>query len=216
MFATMYCFSRAGYLAVVLGIFLLGLLKNRKFLILVFVFLFTWQAVVPTAVRERVNMTEDANGNLEASAEERVLLWTEARDTFLSDPIFGVGYSTFALRYHIDNLRDTHNWYVKILVETGLVGMLIALVLLLQMLALAWRLFRRAEDPLYRGLGLGLFLCGCCSIALNFFGDRWTYIEITGLLWVLLAAAARAANLDPGTEKKVDALAPPYAQMAYR
>jgi len=29
----------------------------------------------------------------------------------------------------------------------------------------------------------------------NFFGDRWTYLEITGLLWVLVAAAARAFEL---------------------
>jgi hypothetical protein len=27
------------------------------------------------------------------------------------------------------------------------------------------------------------------------FGDRWTYLEITGLLWVLFGAAARAMQL---------------------
>jgi hypothetical protein len=29
----------------------------------------------------------------------------------------------------------------------------------------------------------------------NGFGDRWTYLEINGLLWVLIAATARANEL---------------------
>ena len=81
IFATMYTFSRGGYLAVLFGVFVLGLLKDRKLLLVLGVFLLTWQTVVPTAVRERVNMTENANGQLEASAQERVELWKNAEES---------------------------------------------------------------------------------------------------------------------------------------
>jgi hypothetical protein len=67
--------------------------------------------------------------------------------------------------------------------------------MLQQILAVSFRLFRRARDPLYRGLGLGLFVAMISCMIANFFGDRWTYLEITGLLWVLIAAAARATTL---------------------
>src|SRR6202012_3118672 len=92
-------------------------------------------------------------------------------------------------------LKATHNWYVKVLVETGIIGFMIVLLLLQQSIAAAFRLFRRGEDPLYRGLGFGLLLALVASLVANCFGDRWTYIEITGLLWVLLSAAIRANQL---------------------
>ncbi len=195
LLATMYTFSRGGYLAVLCSVLVLGLLKDRKLLLILGAFLLTWQAVVPAPVRERVTMTENSNGQLEASAQERVDLWQNAETSFLHSPIVGTGFATFQLGEHVDNLKDTHNWYIKVMVETGIIGLVLAIALLQQLLALSYRLFKRATDPLYQGLGLGLLLATCSCIVANFFGDRWTYLEITGLLWVLAGAAIRASVL---------------------
>jgi O-antigen ligase len=81
------------------------------------------------------------------------------------------------------------------MVETGVIGLIMALVLFGQLFALSFRLFRKASDPLYRGIGLGLFLTMCSSVVANCFGDRWTYLEISGLLFVLVGAAVRANQL---------------------
>jgi putative inorganic carbon (hco3(-)) transporter len=220
LFATMYTFSRASYIAVVLGIFVLGVLKDRKLIPVVVVFLLTWQTIVPVAVTERVTMTQNSNGQLETSAEERVKLWENAKASMLSSPIVGMGYATYQFGSHVDDLKDTHNWYVKVLVETGALGLLIVLIMLQQALVLAYRLFRQATDPLYKGLGLGLFLSVCACIVLNFFGDRWNYPEIIGLLWVLAGAAVRATQLakeEPVTEAAVtEPIAPINPFMAYR
>ena len=220
LFATMYTFSRGAYLAVLFSVLILGLLKDRKLLIVLGVFLLVWQAVVPTAVRERVNMTENSNGQLEASAQERVDLWENAERSILRSPIVGNGFGTFQLAEHVDNLRDTHNWYVKVMVETGIIGLFITLLLLQQLVALGYRLFRRAQDPLYRGLGLGLLLAMCSCLVANIFGDRWTYLEITGLLWVLAGASARATHLmesDPPLELPHDTSEPAMPpHLAYR
>lgn len=199
IFATMYTFSRAAYLAILCAVFVLGLLKDRKMLLVLAAFLFTWQAVVPTAVEQRVNMTENSNGQLEASAQERVDLWQNAWRNIQRSPIVGTGFATFQLGEHIDNLKDTHNWYVKVMVETGIVGLALVLTMLTQIVLLGFRLFRRATDPLYRGLGLGLVVAMSSCLVANFFGDRWTYLEITGLLWVLVAATARALQLTTST-----------------
>ncbi len=122
-------------------------------------------------------------------------LLQNAESSFLHSPIVGNGYATFQFGQHVDNLKDTHNWYVKILVETGIVGFVIVLIMLQQVLVTSYRLFKRANDPLYKGLGLGLFVAMCTCLVANFFGDRWTYLEITGLLWGLIGAAARASQL---------------------
>jgi O-antigen ligase len=122
-------------------------------------------------------------------------LWTAAEESILSSPVLGNGFATYQLANHVDNLKDTHNWYVKVLVETGFVGLIIVLFMLQQMLAVSYRLFRRADDPLFRGLGLGLFLAIWACIVANLFGDRWTYLEITGPLWVLIGTAVCATYL---------------------
>jgi O-antigen ligase len=195
IFADLYTFSRGSYAALIVSVVVLGFLKDRKLIVIAAVFLFTWQAIVPTAVRERVNMTQNSNGRLEDSAQERVSLWQAAEESILSDPVLGIGFATYQMGNHVDGLKDTHNWYLKVMVETGIVGMIMVLAMLQQVLAVAYRLFKRAEDPLYRGLGLGLFLAMCSCIVANLFGDRWTYLEITGILWILVAAATRALQL---------------------
>jgi putative inorganic carbon (HCO3(-)) transporter len=220
VFATMYTFSRGAYLALLVSIFVLGVLKDRKLLLLGAVFLLTWQAIVPTAVRQRVTMTENSSGQLEASANERVKLWEAAEQSMLSNPIFGTGYATYQLSSHVDGLRDTHNWYIKVMVETGILGLIIVIFMFQQMFALAYRLFKRAEDPLYKGLGLGLFVAFCSCAVANCFGDRWTYLEITGPLWVLVGTAARAIGLiesEPTTElTTVDTAVHVNPYIAYR
>lgn len=195
LLACMYCFSRAGYMAVVVCVILLGILKDRKLIVLAAVLLFTWQIVLPTAVTQRITMTHSEDGQLEASAQERVDLWTNAEQTILHYPIFGTGFATFQFGEHVDGLRDTHNWYVKVLVETGVVGFAFALALLYQMFTISIRLFRKATDPLYKGLGLGLVICMVSAVITNCFGDRWTYLEINGLLWLLFGTALRADQL---------------------
>lgn len=193
--ATMYCFSRGAYLAVLVSVFVLGLIKDRKLLVIAGVFLLTWQAVVPKAVTERVNMTHNESGQLEESAQERVELWTNAEDSILHNPVFGTGFASFQFGEHVGGLKDTHNWYVKVLVETGVIGFVIALALLQSMYSVGIQLFRKATDPLYRGLGIGLIVCFASLTVANFFGDRWTYLEINGMLWVLVGAATRASAL---------------------
>jgi putative inorganic carbon (HCO3(-)) transporter len=195
VFATMYTFSRASYITLVAATTLLGILRNRKLIPVIIVFLFTWQVVVPKAVTERVTMTQNSNGKLEDSAQERIDLWENAKSSFFHSPIIGTGYATFMYSEHVGNLKDTHNWYVKVLVETGIVGFIIACFLIANMLSLTWGLFRNGHDSLYRGLGLGLFLAVVSNLIVTFFGDRWTYIEINGLLWVLMGAATRAYYL---------------------
>lgn len=214
LYAIMYTFSRGGYVAVLFSILVLGILKDRKLLVLFGVFVLTWQIVVPTAVRERVTMTQNVNGQLESSAQERVDLWKESWNSIVHSPILGNGFATFQYGQHVANLGDTHDWFIKVMVETGIVGLCMYFILLQQTLALSFRLFRRAKDALYRGLGLGLLLAMCSCIVANCFGDRWTYLEIIGPLFVLVGAAVRASHLMGPKEASEPASLPADASVA--
>ena len=194
-----YCleltFSRGAYVGFLCGLFVLGLIKERKFLILTVIILVSWQSFVPNAVKERVMMTHQENGELDSSAEERVTIWQDALQVFSEDPILGTGFNTYAYMGRYLGYTDTHNYYLKILIETGLVGLLIFLWLLGAACKMSWRLFRMAKDPVISALGCGLFAMLICTIVVNFFGDRWTFLQVNGFLWILLGLAARGLHV---------------------
>lgn len=196
----MYALSRAGYAAFLVGWLFLGVVKNRKLLLILVLFALVWTAVVPPAVQERVQMTYDPNrGELDPSAATRVDLWEDAMELVRTHPVFGIGFNTYAYLNRIRNYADTHNIYVKVLVETGAVGLLLFLWLLAKSFRGGWRLFRSAEDPFLRGLGLGLAGWVIAAAAANFFGDRWTFLQIQGLFWVMAGLVARGLDLEEET-----------------
>jgi O-antigen ligase len=188
----MYTFSRGGYLAILIGALFVGIMKNRKLILILTIFLATWQALVPNAVKERVLMTKNENGELEPSAGARVTLWENAIEIFKGDPVFGTGFDTYKFLHAVGPYEDTHNYYMKVMVEMGLIGLVIFLGIVTQMFLAGYRLFRSASaDDFIKGVGLGLAGMLIATLVSNAFGDRWTYIEETGFTWVIVAMAIR-------------------------
>ena len=191
----MYSLSRGGYAAFLVGWLFIGLTKNRKLLILLAAFLVLWAGVVPNAVRERVTMTYKTNGSFEPSTETRMRLWNDALQVVQSNPLFGTGFNTYAYMGRIGSYQDTHNIYLKVMVETGLIGLLLFLALLCGLFKAGWSLFRQDGDPFLRSLGLALAAWIVCTAAANLFGDRWTYLQVNGYLWILAGCVYRGLAL---------------------
>jgi putative inorganic carbon (HCO3(-)) transporter len=196
---SLYCLeltlSRGAYAGFLLGLLVLGLIKERKILILLVVLLVSWQNFVPYAVTQRVMMTYSESEGLDPSAGERLTLWEDALKVLNEEPIFGTGFNTYEYMGRVGPYTDTHNYYVKILMETGFVGLLVFLWLLGVACKMSWRLFRTARDPIMSSLGCAFFAMLICALIVNFFGDRWTYLQVTGFFWVLLGLVARGLQL---------------------
>ena len=193
--ALMYTMSRGGYAALLLGTLFVGLLKNKKLLLVLIVFLFTWQTLVPPAVRERVFMTHDDNGQLDPSAGDRVKLWENAVGYIKANPVFGVGFDTYKFMHALGPYEDTHNYYIKVMLEQGIIGLSIFLAILFNLFSRGFRLYRTSSDHFARGLGFGLAAMVLACAVTNLFGDRWTYIEETGYMWVITGFVARCQML---------------------
>ncbi|HBL40624.1 MAG TPA: hypothetical protein DDY98_03265 [Ruminococcaceae bacterium] len=110
----------------------------------------------------------------------RFKLYGIAWDYFLSSPIFGIGWREFSRRvvvfYHQDDaFRDTHNVFLQLLCETGIVGFLVFIALFTTALILTIRLilkYNRGELVLSDSDRFGLvfslsaqiyFLCYCMT-----------------------------------------------------
>ena len=205
-----YSLSRGGYLAFLAGCVFVGIFKQRKLLILLPVFLLTWTSLVPAAVQDRVTMSYDGQtGNLDNSAETRITLWEDALEMVHSSPIWGTGFNTYAYMHRerrTDGVEgyyeDTHNYYLKVLVETGFFGLLIFLFLLIWTFGYGFALFHRAKEPFAASLGLGLAAWVVCAVVANLFGDRWTYLQINGYMWILGGLVAQAWAVEKSNRAK--------------
>jgi putative inorganic carbon (HCO3(-)) transporter len=194
--ALMYTLSRGGYIAILVGSLFVGIMNNKKFLLILGLFLLTWQTLVPNAVRERVFMTTDSSGQLESSANERVTLWTNAVEIIKGNPAIGTGFDTYKFMHAVGPYEDTHNYYVKVMVEMGLPGLITFLGILGALFSAGYGLYKSEQsDDFMRGLGLGLAGMVIATAVANAFGDRWTYIEETGFMWVIAAMAVRGRML---------------------
>ncbi|MGH9775407.1 MAG: O-antigen ligase family protein [Candidatus Acidiferrales bacterium] len=191
IYCLLFSYSRGAYLAFALGLGFMALFRERKILVGLLVVVLGWQIFLPTAASERIAMTYNKDTGLESSAQERVQLWEDAWQLFVGHPVFGIGLETYEYMDRVSAeghgwLHDTHDYYLKVLAETGLVGLFIFLWLLFCILREGWRLFCEAEEPFLKSLGLGFTALMVCAIVLNLFGDRWTYIQVDGILWALL------------------------------
>jgi len=197
----MYSFSRGGYLALLVGFLFLGLAKQRALLLLLLALALVGTSLVPKVVEERVLMTYDeSNGSLDHSADTRLTLWEDAMQGIQINPVMGTGFDTYAHMHRVGNYQDTHNFFVKVLFETGVIGLFIFLWLLGKTFGTGYKLFRRAKDPFLASLGLGLAGWVVCCFVANCFGDRWTFLQVNGYMWVLCGLVSQGLALEGSAE----------------
>lgn len=200
IYSLMYSYSRGAYVGFLAGFLAIALLKKRILLVPLFLFLIVWKSVLPLSVVERVEMTfiDEAKGvDIEKAKETdamtvggthlstagRKRLWDEALEYFRESPIFGTGFRTYGKLTGM----DTHNEYLKMLAEGGIIGLFIYLWFYYLALRSGWRLYKNADENLLKAFGFGFFCAVIGSIVVNFFGDRWSYLQIGGLYWIFWA-----------------------------
>ncbi len=191
-----FSYSRGAYLAALSVMVFLGLFKKKSLLILSFILLLSWHTLLPSSVVERIEMTKTESGELERSASLRLNLWDHAMNLFKQNPIFGVGFGGFA--YTVPegmHLRDTHNFYLKILSEQGIIGLFLLLLIFYKAFKSGWRLFKMSKEPFYKGLGFGFLGCIIAFIVTNMFGERFSYFVLGSYFWALWGLVDRGILL---------------------
>ena len=143
-----------------------------------------------------------SHASQEISAEGRTMLWRESLQVLRAFPIFGCGLGGFEsafLRYKISTpmVRDNyaHNDYLQFLIELGIVGFAIGVVLFASIFSRTWRIASRRRDPGRRFLALGC-LGALTAIGLHSFVDFNLYIPANAMLLAWIAGVASSLNQD--------------------
>lgn len=182
----LFSFSRGAYAATIGVLVFFGVVKKRSLLILALILFISWQTLLPSSVVDRIKMTSGGPRGPESSVAVRLDLWNRAVELFEKNPIFGVGFGGFELSVPDKaEIKNTHNLYLKILSEQGVIGLSLLALTFFMALKSGQRLFNRGGTPFQKGLGFGFLGCTVAFIITNMFGDRWSYFVLGDYFWIV-------------------------------
>jgi O-antigen ligase len=195
-------FSRGAYVGMVLAGLAAGYLRGKLFLIgwgiMAAALFVAMPELIPESMLDRMAQTSEAtgpHGEMDASSENRLVLWDAALDMTLESPILGKGFKAFSAlksRYTAVPVReaDPHNMFLYICSQMGIPALILFLLVLYGMHRLGTALYRGGRDPFTRVIGMGAAAMVIGILAVNMFGTRMVSIDCNGYVWIYLAVLA--------------------------
>ena len=158
--AFLFTKSRTSYLALIPGLMTLGFLVERR-IIIVGILLISFVVsplFLPMAVKNRVMYTftqPEASGQvtignirLDTSTSARLLSWKQALKDWPEHPLLGYGVTGYMF---------VDAQFPRVLLETGLVGLVAFFYLLFSIFKVAWNNVRKMQTSYFKGLSIGFF-----------------------------------------------------------
>lgn len=191
-------YSRTAYIAILAGLAVILLLSKirLKLLLPALGLLLAAPLLMPPAAMERFDSISIEAGERDESTDSRFVFWNEAIVNFREHPIIGTGLHTAHHPEFSSREMDVHNFFLRELMEKGLVGALILLGLIWSVSRLLWRGLSISEPgSWYGGLMLGLAGAWIALLIGNTFGDRFTHYPMIAHFWLYLGLALRGLQL---------------------
>jgi O-antigen ligase len=196
----LYTQSRASYLAFfpMLAVFV-WLSEKRKVVMLFVLFVAALLPLAaPQVVKDRVTYTftqryhpgqhvEIKDVRLDTSTSARLRSWKDALQDFPRHPVMGFGVTGYSF---IDAQ------FPRVLLETGLVGMIVFLLLLLAVFKQGITVFEQADDLLHKGISMG-FLAGYAGLLVHAIGSNtFIIVRIMEPFWFVAGMVAMIPELE--------------------
>ncbi len=170
-----WCFlktqSRGAWLSFIVAILCLFSIKSKKIFITILILLAASPFFLPDNIKQR--FSDFSTITTQGTAWERVKLWQGTARMVKAHPILGFGVNTYTKNfpeYKPENYPDakyTHNSYLHMAGEIGVVGVGIFIAFLLLLVISALTVIKKLQRGIHRDLYLGLlagvigFLCHC-------------------------------------------------------
>jgi O-antigen ligase len=185
-----YTLSRASYLAVIPMYVALLIFSEKKktLLIALCVAVFVSTFIFPSVVKQRVVFTftqrpqhgqmEIAGVKVDTSTSARLRAWKSSLNDFVKRPLFGYGVTGYGF---------VDAQFPRVLVESGLIGLMAFLNLLYRIFRLAHHRLKESTDPYSKGLIAG-YLSGFIALIFHSIGaNTFIIVRIMEPFWLFTA-----------------------------
>ena len=164
--ATLFTYSREALLALAAAGVVIGLVGDRRLLVAV-VGLGLLAMLADPKVVQHLAFGFSSTYSQVSLSYGRLYFWLKSFPLIASHLWFGVGpglfggsvafdfHSLVELRYGLESMSTVDSQWIQLAAETGILGVLAILWLLVGMIKMAVTVFRRETDPLWRALALG-------------------------------------------------------------
>lgn len=180
----------------VIGLAVVGLIQSKRLLAGLAIGLIASVVFVPNVLSRvtsatTVSSVQSVGGNTNSSLSWRLAYWTEVLPLANSNPITGIGLNM--TQYQTDAAKQPHNDFLRAYVETGIIGFVAYVALMISMLGLG----RRARDASYagtfdRGIAAGFWGVAVAFVLVSVAANVITNVA---LLWYVAAFAAAASSV---------------------
>jgi O-antigen ligase len=194
----LYTQSRASYLAVIPTYLVLSIFSQRRFYLMagLIAVLALSPLIVPRVAQERIRGTftqpeqkgqiQFGKMRLDTSASARIIGYKEGLSHWRKSPILGYGVTG----HHFMDAQ-----YPRILIETGIVGMLAFAWLVYALFRVGLGIWRDQQDNLLRGLSVGL-VGGLAGLLVHAIGaNTFIIVRIMEPFWFLAGIAIALASI---------------------
>ena len=188
-----FTFSRGAWLAIILSVLLLGLWVDKRILILMVLVALLTPTLMPS-VYHRISYMMSPEYLVSSERGGRLGRWDLAVKHWQTSPAAGVGLGQFggavAARNYPESSFYADSWYLKVGTETGWIGLLATLLLILTGLRRARSSLNATDDYYLKIMGLGI-LAGLVGIlAHNFVENVFEVPMMASYFWFFLGLVA--------------------------
>jgi O-antigen ligase len=200
----MFSYSRGSYLAFFVGVFFIFMYKQKRLKTMMIILLISLIAspFIPISVQERFSTISSSEEERDDSAQSRFVFWAIAFEKYKSSPVVGYGYKSWRSPEINPTHMDTHNYFVKTLVEKGAIGLII-------LIGLLYSIYRQArkthsvskENPWASAVSLGVLTATIALVVGNMFGDRFSHTTVVAIYWIYVGLMLKAPLLSSKNEE---------------
>jgi O-antigen ligase len=203
--------SRSSYLAFIPACLALGLMSDKRIIILALLALsfLVSPLFLPSPVKNRIMYTfnqPESEGQivigdirLDTSTSARIKSWEEVLRDWPRHPLLGYGVTGYSF---VDAQLP------RVLIETGVVGLAAFLYLLFSVFKLAIANLRGAQNPLFKGIGVG-FIAGLVGLVVHSIGaNTFIIVRIMEPFWFFAGIIAVMPELEALQPRTADVCSP--------
>ncbi len=209
--------SRSSYLAIIPALMVLGLMADRRIIILgvLVLAILISPLLLPEAVKNRVmytfNQPEEkgqiqiGNIRLDTSTSARLVSFKEALQDWPKHPLLGYGVSGY---------QFVDAQFPRVLTETGLLGLIAFIYLLFSIFKITLHNLKELKTPYFQGLAIG-FLAGFVGLIVHAIGaNTFIIVRIMEPFWFFAGIMVVMPEMERQQEEQPQTMAVPGKVLA--